>query len=419
MRGWRQGLAAGVHRALRWARSSRWDLVWATFVVINLAVMRLVPQWGTVPFLAIWVSLTVIYGFRLWRLQPAILTLTVVTLATGAIIGIEVINGQQDADYLAEVPLIALMFLVMVWHGRRRVSAVEGRLAAMEEVQRVSQENLRLLEQQRLFLLDAAHELGTPITVALGHAELIEQAVTDQLIAEDARVIVGELGRMRRLASRLLLLTSAGTPGFLHLAPVAADTVLMEALSRWGYTPRRWRLGEVAEATVLGDHDRLAVALDALIENAVAHTEADDLIELSARVEGSQAVLAVTDSGCGIPEEDLARIFSRFSRATPYRSRESGGFGLGLPVVAAIAEAHHGSVRVTSSVGRGSTFELVVPTTGETANGSEPSRVRSGKSSLSRTYGCYSRASATRRRAPASPRRASSWAGRCRPQARP
>src|SRR5580693_2288303 len=385
MREWGQGLAARLRRALRWARSSRWDLIWVAFVVANLTVMKLVPEWGTVPFLAIWVSLTVIYGFRLWRLQPAILTLTVVTLATGAIIGIEVINGQQDADYLAEVPLIALMFLVMVWHGQRRVSAVEGRLAAMEEVQRVSQENLRLLEQQRLFLLDAAHELGTPITVALGHAELIEQAVTDQLVAEDARVIVGELGRMR-------LLTSAGTPGFLHLAPVAVDTVVMEALSRWGYTPRRWRLGEVAEATILGDHDRLAVAMDALVENAVAHTEADDLIELSARVEGGQAVLAVTDSGCGIPEEDLARIFSRFSRATPYRSRESGGFGLGLPVVAAIAEAHHGSVRVTSRVGSGSTFELVVPTTGETANGSEPSTVRSGKSSLSRTYGCDSRA---------------------------
>jgi two-component system, OmpR family, sensor kinase len=390
MRGSRQGLAAGLRRALRWARSSRWDLIWAAFVVLNLAAMKLDPEWGTVPFLIIWVSLTVIYGFRLWRMQSAILTLTLVTIATGAIIGIQVIDGQQDADYLVEVPLIALMFLVMVWHARRRVSAVEGRLAAMEEVQRVSQENLRLLEQQRLFLLDAAHELGTPITVALGHAELIEQAVTDKLVAEDARVIVGELGRMRRLAARLLLLTSAGTPGFLDLAPVPVDTVVMEALSRWGYTPRRWRLGEVAEATILGDNDRLAVAMDALLENAVAHTEADDLIELSARIEGGQAVLAVTDSGCGIPEEDLDRIFGRFSRATPYRSRESGGFGLGLPVVAAIAEAHHGSVRVTSSVGRGSTFELTVPTTAETANGSEPSTVRSGKSSLSRTYGCDS-----------------------------
>jgi signal transduction histidine kinase len=407
MRGWRPGLAAGLRRVLRWARSSRWDIIWVAFVVANLTVMKLEPEWGTVPFLAIWVSLTVIYGFRLWRLQPAILTLTVVTLATGAIIGIEVINGQQDADYLAEVPLVALMFLVMVWHGRRRQSAVEERLAALDELQRVSQDNLRLLEQQRLFLLDAAHELGTPITVALGHAELIEQSVTDQLVAEDARVVVGELSRMRRLAARLLLLTSAGNPGFLDLAPVAVDTVVMEALSRWGYTPRRWRLGEVAEATVLGDHDRLAVAMDALIENAVAHTEADDLIELSARIEGGHAVLAVTDSGCGIPAEDLGRIFGRFARATPYRSREAGGFGLGLPVVAAIAEAHHGSVRVTSSVGRGSTFEVVVPTTGETPNGAQSPTVRSGKSSLSRTYASDSRASATRRRAPAAPRRAS------------
>src|SRR5207253_245000 len=150
-----------------------------------LAAMRLFPAWQTVPFLAIWVSLTVIYGFRLWRLQPTILTWAAVTLATGGIIGVQVLKGQQDADYLAEVPLIALMFLVMVWHGRRRLAATHERLTAMEQVPRVSQENLRLLEQQRQFLMDASHELGTPITVALGHAELIEQAVTDQGVAAD------------------------------------------------------------------------------------------------------------------------------------------------------------------------------------------------------------------------------------------
>ena len=387
MQRWRHRVAASPSGALRWVRASRWDIVWVAFVALNLALMRLWPAWGTVPFLAIWVSLTVIYAFRLWPLQPAILTLVVVTLATGGIIGIEVVNGQQDADYLALVPLVALMFLVMVWHGRRRQAAVEEQLAALEEVQRVSQENLRLLEQQRLFLLDASHELGTPITVALGHAELIEQAVSDKVVAEDAHVVIGELGRLRRLAGRLLLLTSAGNPGFLDLAPVAVDTVVMEALDRWGYTPRRWRLGEVAEGTVLADRDRLAVAMDALLENAIAHTEADDLIELSARIVDGHATLAVADSGCGIPEQDLDRIFGRFSRATPYRSRESGGFGLGLPVVAAIAEAHHGSVRVTSSVGHGSTFELLLPVTAKAANGAKPPTVRSGQASLSRTNG--------------------------------
>jgi signal transduction histidine kinase len=103
------------------------------------------------------------------------------------------------------------------------------------------------------------------------------------------------------------------------------------------------------------------VALDALLENAIAHTDKDDRIELSARVEDGHVILAVADSGCGIPEADLERIFGRFSRAAPYRSREVGGFGLGLPTAAAIAEAHHGSVRVNSTVGKGATFELLIP----------------------------------------------------------
>jgi signal transduction histidine kinase len=344
------------------------DIVWAAFVGVNLLGMREMGAWSTVPFLVIWVSLTLVYGLRMWRLQPAILTVAVVTLATGGIIVGQVVDGQQEADYLVEVPLVALMFLAMVWHGRRRQAALLERLAAMEEVQRVSRQNLRLLEQQQLFLVDASHELGTPITVALGHAELIEQSVTDTMIAEDARVVIGELARLRRLSNRMLLLAAAGSPGFLDVAPVGVGSIVIEALDRWGYTPRRWRLGELTGATIPGDTDRLAVALDALLENAVAHTGQDDRIELSARIEDGHAILTVEDSGCGIPEADLERIFARFSRATPYRSREVGGFGLGLPTAAAIAEAHHGSVRVNSTVGKGSTFELLIPA-GPAVNG--------------------------------------------------
>jgi two-component system OmpR family sensor kinase len=174
---------SGVRRGLGWLRSSWVDIVWAVFVGVNLLGMREMGAWSTVPFLVIWVSLTLVYGFRMWRLQPAILTVAVVTLATGGIIVAQVVDGQQEADYLVEVPLVALMFLAMVWHGRRRQAALLERLAALEEVQRVSRENLRLLEQQQLFLLDASHELGTPITVALGHAELIEQSVPDKTAA--------------------------------------------------------------------------------------------------------------------------------------------------------------------------------------------------------------------------------------------
>ena len=150
--GWlRQSASGWSGQAVTWARSSWVDIAWVAFVAINLAAMRLLPGWQTIPFLAIWVSLTVIYGFRLWRIQPTILTLAAVTIATGGIIGVQVLKGQQDADYLAEVPLIGLMFLVMVWHGRRRLAATEERLAAMEEVHRVSQENRRCCLSRRRF----------------------------------------------------------------------------------------------------------------------------------------------------------------------------------------------------------------------------------------------------------------------------
>jgi len=354
---WRDRRERVVRRALlSWV-----DVAWVVFVGLNLVAMRLLPSWQTVPFLAIWVSLNAIYGFRLWRLQPTLLTVLAVVVATGGIIGVEVLKGQQDGDYLAEVPLIAVMFLVMVWHGRRRLTAMEDRLTAMAEAQRVTEENLRLLQEQRRFLQDASHELGTPITVALGHAELIERAVTDPVVARDARVVATELVRLRELSSRLLLLASAGSPGFLHLAPVSMEAVIMDALDRWGHPPRSWRVGPVADAIVLADRERLAGALDALLDNAVAHAQDGAGVEVSARTEEHNVVLAVSDSGSGIQAADLDRIFERFARVDAGRNRRDGGFGLGLAIVQAIAVAHNGSVRVRSAVGQGSVFEIVLP----------------------------------------------------------
>ncbi len=341
-------------RARHFARAYWLDIAWAIFVGLNLIAMRLIPAWQTVPFLIIWLSLTTIYGFRLWRLGSTVLTVAIVTLATGGLIGWQVLRGKQDGDYLAEVPLVAAMFVVMVWHARRRQ-------AAMEEIKRVSEHNLALLGQQRQFLQDVSHELGTPITIALGHAELITHAATDQAIAKDARVAVDELLRMRRLANRLVLLASTDGPDFLRLAPVDTAELVMEVLDRWSQTPRRWSFGTLAEARVQADRDRLTLALDALIENAVDHTDPDGRIELSARRRGEEIVFAVKDSGSGIPASEIGQIFDRFTRVGTGRSRETGGFGLGLAVVKAIAEAHRGSVQVRSTVGRGSEFELVLP----------------------------------------------------------
>lgn len=341
-------LVTKIHDRVVRAFGSSWaDIAWVGFVGLNLLAMQLVPEWRTVPFLVIWVTLTAVYGFRLWRLGSTILTVVSVTLATGGLIGWQVLQGQEDVEYLAEVPLLALMFVVMAWHAQRRQNA-------MAEMRRV-------FERQRRFLQDASHELRTPVTVALGHAELIERAVTDPDIAEDARVAIEALCCLRRLSNRLLLLASAERPDFLQTTQLEVGDVVQDALSRWSHTHRAWSLGGIDDVTVQGDPDQLALALDALIENAVDHTDPEGRIELSAHREDGGVVIAVADSGSGIPPEEVGRIFDGFSRVDSHRSRESGGFGLGLAIVSVIAEAHHGSVRMRSKPRLGSVFELCLP----------------------------------------------------------
>jgi signal transduction histidine kinase len=330
------------------------DVAWVLFSGLNLAAMLALPDWETVPFHFIWVSLTLLYGFRVWHLRPTMWALGAVVVATATAIGLDVTRNFQPIDEITEVPLMAAMFVAMMWHARRR-------LATTREIEKVSETNLRLLERERRFVQDASHELRTPITVALGQIELIHRTATDPMIRDDAAIAIEELMRLRGLAERLLLLASVEDPDFLRMTATEADALVLEVLRRWTPTPRRWEVGELAPVRVRVDPERIALALDSLIENAVKHTDPGDRIELSARRSGGDVVIAVSDSGPGISPEHLDRIFDRFGRADAGRSRESGGVGLGLSIVRAIAEVHGGSVAVRSHPGEGSTFELVLP----------------------------------------------------------
>jgi signal transduction histidine kinase len=247
------------------------------------------------------------------------------------------------------------MFLAMVWHAQRRRST-------MEDLRRVSDANLRLLHRERQFIQDASHELRTPITVALGHAELVERASREPELADDARVVVDELQRLRRLADRLLLLATSEDPDFLLQSPVQVEQLLATVLQRWTPIVRRWRLDPAEPATVVGDADRLGLALDALVENAVKHTVPGDEIRLGAKRQGEHVAIMVADSGAGMPADHLDRIFERFARLDQARTRDKGGgVGLGLAIVKAIVQAHGGTVGVQSSPGAGSVFQLLLP----------------------------------------------------------
>jgi signal transduction histidine kinase len=321
------------------------EAAWAAFAVANLVAMRLLPDWETIPFHFIWISLTLVYGFRVWRPAATNLTLLAVVCSTGALILQDAFTGDQLWGELFEVPLMSAMFLAMVWHARRRMDAL-----AVVESQAARQER---------FLHDASHELRTPVTIARGHLDVLRR--TNGSAAPEIDVALDELDRIEHILGRLLLLAKADQPDFVVLEDIDLETFLEDVFMRWSeVAPRAWRLGTIAHGTLTADSEGLRCALDALLENAVKYTEAGDPIELRSSRRGEGVIIEVVDGGCGIPQEALGKIWERFSRADAARSRSLGGVGLGLAIVDAISKAHDG--RCTVRIGAGTTtFALYLP----------------------------------------------------------
>ena len=333
------------------------DLAWVVLWLLGLGGILVFQRWEAIPFHLIWITFALLYSFRVRNFGRTVWVLAAMCLTTFGAIGVDVLRGYTSSEELTEVPLMAAMFWVMMWHGRRR-------LAADAELIRVSHENERLLATQRRFLQDASHQLKTPITIALGHSELLARHLADRQDKRDINVIVGELTRLRTLSQRLLLIAASASPDFLRPEPVELDHFVADVLLRWRPAADRcWQLGGLDSVTALVDAERLGLAIDALLENAVQHTRPADLIRLSlaAPADGSGLVsIIVQDTGTGIAAGELAHIFDRFATGSrPVAGRR--GTGLGLSLVRAVAQGHGGEVRATSVPELGSKFELVLP----------------------------------------------------------
>jgi signal transduction histidine kinase len=327
------------------------EVLWGLFAVSNWVAMVAWPTWETIPFHFVWISLTIVYGFRVWSPGVTGVILATVIAATGASILSDAFAGSQLWGELFEVPLMSAMFLAMVWHARRRQ-------AAMREVEAVANVRASLLERHERFLHDASHELRTPVTIARGHLELLSRDLPD---APELTVALDELQRMERIVDRLLLLAKAEQPDFVVLRDVAIDRFLEDVFMRWSeVAPRVWRLDLDVVGVVRADPEALRSALDALLENAVKYTEPRAAITLRAHAVGGEIVVEVVDDGSGIPEDAIASIFDRFARADDARTRAHGGVGLGLAIVAAIAHAHGGRCTVERRDGH-TVFALVLP----------------------------------------------------------
>jgi signal transduction histidine kinase len=222
-----------------------------------------------------------------------------------------------------------------------------------------------LFNTQRRFIADVGHELRTPLTVIKGNVALIRRMGTaDQ---ESLEGIENEVDRLTRMVGDLLLLAQAESGKLpLDRRLVELDTLLLEAMQQMRVLARdrlAMRLGEIDQVLVCGDQDRLKQVLVNLLGNAINYTPAGGEVIVGLGKEGRQAKLTVSDTGPGIPAEDIPHIFERFYRGekSRTRSRDGKGFGLGLSIAYWIVRNHGGRIEVNSYLGKGSTFCVWLP----------------------------------------------------------
>lgn len=230
--------------------------------------------------------------------------------------------------------------------------------------------HLKKLEHLRTeFVANVSHELKTPLTSIKGFVEtLLGGALENPETARSFLTIIdGHAARLEHLISELLELARLENGELpLQFRPVDLKVLIQRSLQLFESEIRSKRQDLEIEcpqtlAPVSGDEEKLERALANLIHNAVKFTSEEGKIKIRAREEGGQVKISVSDTGIGIEEDQLPRIFERFYRVDKSRSRKEGGTGLGLSIVKHIAQAHAGSVSVESRVGKGSTFTLSLP----------------------------------------------------------
>jgi two-component system OmpR family sensor kinase len=223
---------------------------------------------------------------------------------------------------------------------------------------------------QRRFLDDAGHELKTPLTVLRGHLELLDTGSPVE-VAETKALLLDEVDRMARLVGDLILLAKRDRPDFVTPAPVDLTGLTVDVLAKArGLGDRTWVLDETASVSVLVDEQRLTQALLQLCDNAVKHTHPGQVVALGSSYDSGQARLWVRDTGPGVPPEHRDHIFQRFGRGIVPAHDE--GFGLGLSIVHAIADAHDGTVHVEDADPHGARFVITLPLAGTPATDDLP-----------------------------------------------
>ena len=220
-------------------------------------------------------------------------------------------------------------------------------------------------ESQVRFVSAASHELRAPLTVVQANLDLLQAArmsegERDTAVAEAS----AEASRMARLVGDLLVLARADAGVPIRREAVELDRILLEVLGEARHLTRGQRLEvtDVEPIVVRGDRDRLKQLFLNVIENAIKYTPPTGHIRVAITNRDHEAVIVIRDTGVGISADDLPRVFERFFRADPARSRDPGGSGLGLAIAQWVAAEHGGRIELASRPGVGTTVTIRLPT---------------------------------------------------------
>lgn len=309
--------------------------------------------------LAVTVGVLVILGAGAWWLvRLGLRPLERIEETAEAIAGGDLSRRVDAVSPRTEVGRLGLALNVML-------TQIEGAFAERQ----ASEERLRR------FLADASHELRTPLTSIRGYAELFRRGASTRPedLAKAMRRIEEEGARMGILVDDLLLLARLDQGRPLERAPVDLVQIARDAVAD-ALVVHPGREGDVVldvavdvakgpgQAVVVpGDDARLRQVAANLVGNALHHTPPGSSVSVRVGRDQDEAWLEVVDHGPGLSPEDIAHVFERFYRADPSRSRSKGGVGLGLAIVSAIAEAHGGRAEVSSVLGDGATFRVLLP----------------------------------------------------------
>jgi two-component system sensor histidine kinase CiaH len=226
----------------------------------------------------------------------------------------------------------------------------------------------RSWEKQQRFVADASHELRTPTAVIHAQTELLFRHPTHSIEQESPNiaVILKESKRMGKLVEDLLTLARSDSNQLqIQSSTIALDSLLSEVIDQFRLLADTQEIEIITDLhpplTLWGDEGRIRQLLIILLDNALKYTPSSGRIEVSGRYQSNSVYISISDSGCGIAEDELPHIFERFYRGDKVRSRTQGGTGLGLSIAQWIVDAHGGVIRVHSKVNAGTKVELLFP----------------------------------------------------------